>query len=83
MTGFIYFIFNFYANLIFIHIIISWIPGARQSRFGQTISMLVEPYLGTIRSFLPRIGMLDFSPIVGYILLELALYGIINTIGYL
>jgi YggT family protein len=31
---------------------------------------LTEPILGPIRSVLPRVGMLDFSPLVAMILLN-------------
>lgn len=78
MSRLLYFIFNLYANLIFIYVILSWMPGARERRFGQMITNLVEPYLMVIRSVLPKTGMLDFSPIIGYILIELALVGIVS-----
>ncbi len=78
MRGIIYFIFNLYANLIFIHVILSWVPGARQSRFGLLVSSLVEPYLSVIRSFIPGMRVLDFSPIIGYLLIELAMIGVLS-----
>ncbi len=80
MKGIIYFIFNLYANLIFIHVILSWIPGARQSRFGLIIASFVEPYLSVIRSFIPGMKVLDFSPIIGYILVELAMIGVLSVL---
>ncbi len=76
MKLFLYLMFTTYANLIFIHVLISWIPNARTSRFAYIVASIVEPYLAVIRQYLPRFGMLDFSAIVGYLLIELALVGV-------
>ncbi len=62
---------------ILVEVILSWIPGARQSMLGDLISSLTNPILGPIRRMLyksPLGGpgmMLDFSPILAYVLLDI------------
>ena len=46
-----------YSTLIIIYILMSWFPGAYQSKIGQIIVRLCEPYLGFFRRFIPPIGM--------------------------
>ena len=48
----------------------SWVPAAQQSSFGRLLAKLCEPYLGFFRKFIPPIGMIDFSPIIGILLLS-------------
>ena len=63
--------------LIFIRIILSWIPMfGYQNPIGQLIYRLTEPILGPCRSMLDKspLGggmMLDFSPIIALILMML------------
>ena len=68
-----------YVILIFIRILISWIPRIPYSRpldiFLTFVRDVVDPYLNLFRRFLPmaRIGpaALDLSPMVGTIVLIL------------
>src|SRR4051812_12841746 len=61
-----------YMLLIFVYIILSWIRlpysiwGNRIQRF---LYDTVEPYLRLYRRFLPPLGPLDLSPLVGTIVL--------------
>lgn len=64
----------FFANIIYI--LMSWLPGARETSFGEALASLCEPYLEIFRSFIPPIGMLDISPLVGLLLLRLAREGL-------
>lgn len=66
-----------YFIALIIYILMSWLPGARESVFGDALATICEPYLETFRSFIPPIGgMLDISPIFGLLLLRLAGYGL-------
>ncbi len=54
-----------YSFLCLIRILLSWIPQAQYSAFGQILSSLCDPYLNWFRRFrFTRIGMVDFSPIL-------------------
>ncbi|MDD3570328.1 MAG: YggT family protein [Lachnospiraceae bacterium] len=62
--------------LIFIRIILSWIPGLNQSSIGAFVYNLTEPILGPVRNMIDKspIGggmMLDFSPIISMFLMKI------------
>jgi YggT family protein len=56
----------------------SWVPQAKDSPIGMLIEKLVEPYLSIFRRFIPPIGMIDFSPIVAFIALQLVKIGVLS-----
>jgi YggT family protein len=70
-------LFIVYIILIFLNILISWIPRMPYNRALRTVLDFVtettNPYLNLFRRFLPPIGgggfALDLSPIVGIIVL--------------
>ncbi|GAK30640.1 putative membrane protein [Weissella oryzae SG25] len=62
--------------IILIWALMSWLPGAQRSRFGQLLGRLAGLIIDPIRRVMPRTGMLDFSPLIGIILLQLAQMGI-------
>ena len=64
---------SLYTLCCFIYIIMSWIPGAKFTKFGRIISSICEPYLNFFSKFgFLRIGNIDFSPIISIGLLSLA-----------
>ncbi|MED0660671.1 YggT family protein [Bacillus smithii] len=65
-----------YSWALIIYILMSWLPGARESGFGQFLAKICEPYLEPFRRIVPPIGMIDFSPIVAFIVLNLATRGL-------
>ena len=70
-------IFYFYYILIILRIFLSWIPNIDwYQQPYKFISSLTDPFLGIFRGIIPPIGMLDISPIVALILLQI-LQGII------
>ena len=66
-----------YLVLIFVRILMSWIPRMPYNRylaaFLQFVSDVVDPYLNIFRRFMPMVrlgpGALDLSPIVATIVL--------------
>jgi len=74
--------FTVYSFALIIYILMSWFPGARQSAFGEMLGRICEPYLDVFRRFIPPLGMIDLSPIVGIIVLRLAESGV-RTIYYM
>ncbi|MDN4494169.1 YggT family protein [Ureibacillus aquaedulcis] len=62
--------FSIYSFMLIIYILMSWVPAAQESSFGKLLAKLCEPYLGFFRKFIPPIGMIDFSPIIGILLLN-------------
>lgn len=75
-------IFYFYYVLIIIRIFLSWIPSIDwyQQPFSL-IKSIVDPFLNIFRGVIPPIGgMLDISPIIAIILLQI-LQGVV--VGFL
>jgi YggT family protein len=57
-------------TLIFLRVILSWFIRER-NRFMDFLNEATEPILGPIRRAMPRLGMLDLSPIVAFFLIEM------------
>lgn len=65
---------NFYSILIVVYVLMSWIPqGASRivEDIRSVLASICEPYLGIFRRVIPPLGMVDFSPIVAILVLEL------------
>lgn len=56
--------------LIIINALLSWFPGARQSKLGGFVEDLVDPIIRPIRRFGLQFAGLDFSPILALFLLQ-------------
>lgn len=78
-------LFYFYYLLIIIRIFLSWIPSI--DWFSQPfagIRSVTDPFLNIFRGVIPPIGMLDISPIVAIILLQIlqgVVVGLLNSLG--
>lgn len=65
---------HFYSVLILIYCLMSWIPRGASGWIEDIRSVLAsicEPYLGLFRRIIPPIAMIDFSPIIAILVLEL------------
>lgn len=61
-----------YGLLILIYIILSWIQlpySIWSARIQQFLRDVCEPYLGIFRRFIPPLGPLDLSPMIGLLFL--------------
>ena len=73
-------LFTIYIVLIFVNILISWVPRMPYNRwlraFLDFVTETTNPYLNFFRRFLPPLGgggfAIDLSPIVGLIVLFIA-----------
>ena len=82
-------LFIVYIILIFIRVLLSWIPRMPYNRWLSAIvdfvHQVTDPYLNFFRRFLPPIGgggmAFDLSPIVGIILLFIAQGVIVSLIA--
>jgi YggT family protein len=63
-----------YIMLIVVYALMSWLPGAYQSKLGQFIGRLVEPFLGYFNFI--SVGPLGFGPVVAIIVLSVVQYGL-------
>lgn len=70
------FALEIYSIALFVYIFMSWIPGARESAIGRFLTSICEPFLEPFRKIIPPIAMIDLSPIVAIIVLNLARSGL-------
>jgi YggT family protein len=76
-------LYNIYFYMIFIYILMSWLPNARENFIGELLAKLVEPYLSPFRKIIPPLfGMVDISPIVALFVLRWAVYGLKSLLIY-
>lgn len=64
--------FLIYTLMIMARLIASWFPSSYNSRFFQLIGFYTDPYLNLFRKVIPPIGVLDLSPMLAIIALQLA-----------
>ena len=64
---------NFYEWLVIIWCFMSWFPlreGSLVYDIAVVIDRIVSPYMNIFRRFIPPLGGMDFSPIVGLFVLS-------------
>ena len=63
-------IIQIYSFILVIYALLSWFPGAPQSALGQMVHRLVEPFLSLFRKLPVQVGGLDFTVLVGLLVLN-------------
>ncbi|MGX1900265.1 YggT family protein [Thermolongibacillus altinsuensis] len=84
LLNFLATLIEFYSYAIIVYILMSWFPNARDTKVGQFLANICEPYLEPFRRFIPPIGMIDISPIVALLVLRFAtngLYALFNMLN--
>jgi YggT family protein len=76
-------LFEVYSIALIIYILMSWIPTTYDSKFGKILAKICDPYLNFFRRFIPPIGMIDISPIVAFIVLNLIQKGVFYLLSYI
>jgi YggT family protein len=56
--------------LILLRAIISWISPGQTNMLTNILYRITEPILAPLRRIIPRVGVLDLSPLVAVILLQ-------------
>ena len=74
---------SIYRTLLLIYFLMSWLPGADQSKPGQILMRICEPYVGFFRQFIPPIGMISLAGLVALLSLTLVQNGVIVVFGFL
>ena len=60
-----------YLVLMIIRVLLSWFPNINWSDPPFSIlSQLTDPYLNLFRSIIPSLGGIDFSPMIGFFVLQ-------------
>lgn len=68
---------NIYRFILIVYFLLSWMPGGYQSKLGEILMRICEPYVGFFRRFVPPIGMISLAGIVAWFSLTLIERGII------
>ncbi|MCX7746659.1 MAG: YggT family protein [Clostridia bacterium] len=71
---------------ILIRVVVSWIPVSRNNAFIRLVYQVTEPILGPIRALIQKseVGrnmMIDFSPIIAFLLIQVVQRIIANAFG--
>jgi YggT family protein len=69
-------VIEIYSWALIIYILMSWFPNSRDTAIGRFLERICKPYLDPFRRIIPPIGMMDISPIVAFIVLNLATSGL-------
>lgn len=65
-------LFYFYQLLIIVYVLMSWFrPTGALYDVYRTLGTITEPWLGIFRRLIPPLGMVDISPIIAIIALQL------------
>ncbi|MGM0167304.1 YggT family protein [Enterococcus sp. AZ135] len=62
-----------YTILLVVYALMSWFPGAYQSRFGQLLGRICEPFLDLFRRLPLQFGGIDFSVMAAILALNIAM----------
>lgn len=75
-------LFTIYYYMIFIYILMSWLPNLRENFIGELLGKLVEPFLAPFRKIIPPLfGTIDISPIIAIVALRFAVVGLKSIVA--
>ncbi len=60
--------------VILLRAILSWFSPRPTNILVNILHQITEPILAPLRRIIPKVGMLDFSPLVAVLLLQLVIY---------
>lgn len=63
-------VFNLLSLCIFLRALLSWVRPDPSNPIVQALDAVTEPILQPLRQVVPRIGMIDITPLVAIILLS-------------
>ncbi|MFL9486386.1 YggT family protein [Staphylococcus sp. KUGN1] len=75
---FIIWIVQIYYFGMIVYFFTSWVPSIRESKFGEILGKIYEPFLEPFRKIIPPIGMIDISSIAAIIVLVLFHRGLVT-----
>ena len=64
-------LFDLYSIALIVYALLSWFPGAYQTKFGEFLTRIVEPYLKLFRRLPLQFAGLDFTVWVAILALHL------------
>ena len=70
MGQFVYAIFQVLTFAVLARVLMSWFPASPDNPLVRVLWQVTEPILAPLRRIIPRIGMIDITPMVAIILLQ-------------
>jgi YggT family protein len=61
---------NLLAIAIFIRALLSWVAPDPRNPLARALDAVTEPILQPLRQIVPRVGMIDITPLVAIVLLQ-------------
>ncbi len=79
LLEYIYILLQVYYWILIAYILGSWIPELRDTKLYKIVYQLANPYMRIFRGLLV-FGMMDFTPILGFLLYQWGLSNLNNMI---
>jgi YggT family protein len=83
LINFIDILFQVLSLAVLARVILSWFRVDPYNRFVQILFQVTEPVLAPIRRLIPPMGMIDITPIIALLLLQLAQRIIVTMLAQL
>ena len=71
LASFVTILFNVLTIAIFARVLLSWFPMRQDHPIIVLLFEVTEPILGPLRRIVPRLGMIDITPIVALFALQI------------
>ncbi len=81
VLNFVNLLFTILSFAIIARALVSWLPIDRYNPLIRVLDQITEPILAPLRRVVPPLGMMDITPIVALILLQI-LQAMINNFFY-
>ncbi len=78
LLNFISLLFDVLTMAVFLRAILSWIAPGQTNMLTNIVYQVTEPLLAPLRRIVPKVGMLDLTPMVAIVLLQLIGYLLIR-----
>ena len=83
LQTFVRIFFDLLSFAIIARVVLSWLQSSGAGRLKMVIYDVTEPVLGPFRRVIPRVGMIDISPIVALLCLDISKTICLYLISYL
>lgn len=71
LVSFLVLLCNILSFAVFVRAIISWFPISRDNSFVVILFQITEPVLAPLRRVVPSLGMMDISPLIAMVVLQI------------
>lgn len=71
LVNFLALLCNILSFAIFVRAILSWFPISPNNSFVVVLYQVTEPFIAPLRRVIPMLGMIDITPLVAMIILQI------------